>query len=94
MKIQSTAGDKPVMQANDYPTSPATYSTMARTADPDGPVIVADPNASDLEAMRTEKVYNRYVWYSLLLIILLCLLGSIFVALGFAYLKFYESGDD
>ena len=95
MKIQSSANGKPVMQANDYPTSPAAaYSSVARIADPDRPVIVVEANAEYLQAMRTEKRHNRYVWYSLLMIILLCLLSSILVALGFAYLRFYEAGDD
>jgi hypothetical protein len=99
MKIQSSAGDKPVVQANDYYFTPssspaAAYPVMARSADPDRSVIIIEPSASDMEAIRTEKLYNRYVWYSLLLILILCLLASIFVALGFAYIRFYENGDD
>lgn len=94
MKIQSVPVDKPVAQASDCRiASGVPFPRVAETRDPDRPVIVLDASNSDLEAMRVERIYDRFVCYSLLMIIMLFLIGSISVALAFAYLKLNESDD-
>ena len=51
-------------------------------------VVVNLVSVADLESRRAQDVYDRFVCRVLSAIVLLCLLGSVSVALLFAYFKF------
>jgi len=77
-------------QPNKRPSISASSASSAVIFDKNDILVVTTVSDADIEALKADRLFNKYVWYCLMFLFTLGFLGSVFCALGFAYVKYYQ----
>jgi len=86
----SSLPDLASFEPNKRPSISASSASSAVIFDKNDILVVTTVSDADIEALKADRLFNKYVWYCLMFLFTLGFLGSVFCALGFAYVKYYQ----